>query len=88
MGAAQREKEATEERRPPKRTQPRPGDGLWSKEDVAAFLGMGPDWVYRRASDGTLPHLKLGHIVRFRREDIEAWVKSQVEKSAPLPQDG
>jgi excisionase family DNA binding protein len=50
---------------------------LLEVDDVANFLGMRTDWVYREVRAGRLPHIRLGRAVRFRRESIEAWIQSQ-----------
>jgi excisionase family DNA binding protein len=50
---------------------------LLEAEDVAEYLGMRTDWVYREVRAGRLPHIRLGRAVRFRRESIEAWLESR-----------
>jgi len=50
---------------------------LLEAEDVANYLGMRTDWVYREVRAGRLPHIRLGRAVRFRRESIEAWLESR-----------
>jgi excisionase family DNA binding protein len=53
------------------------GSRLLEVEDVANYLGVRTDWVYREVRAGRLPHIRLGRAVRFRRESIEAWVDSR-----------
>ena len=52
---------------------------LLSVEDVAALLGMSTAWV-RQHSNGmrrpAIPSVKLGKCVRFRRQQIEQFIKS------------
>lgn len=55
---------------------------LLEAEDVAEYLGMRTDWVYREVRAGRLPHIRLGRAVRFRRESIEAWLESR-ERGSP-----
>jgi excisionase family DNA binding protein len=50
---------------------------LLEAEDVANYLGMRTDWVYREVRAGRLPHIRLGRAVRFRRESIDAWIESR-----------
>ena len=50
---------------------------LLEAEDVANYLGMRIDWVYREVRAGRLPHIRLGRAVRFRRESIDAWIESR-----------
>lgn len=56
---------------------------LLEVEDVANYLGMRTDWVYREVRAGRLPHIRLGRAVRFRRESIEAWLESR-ERGASI----
>ena len=39
---------------------------------VAEALAVTTSTVYRWAKDGTLPQMRVGGSVRFRRDDIEA----------------
>lgn len=61
----------------------RPLDGdqsasrLLEADDVARYLGMRTDWVYREVRAGRLPHIRLGRAVRFRRDSIEAWLAAR-----------
>jgi excisionase family DNA binding protein len=54
-----------------------PGGRLLEAGDVAQYLGMRTDWVYREVRAGRLPHIRLGRAVRFRRESIDAWLESR-----------
>jgi excisionase family DNA binding protein len=54
-----------------------PRSRLLEAEEVARYLGMRTDWVYREVRAGRLPHIRLGRAVRFRRESIEAWLESR-----------
>ena len=56
---------------------------LLAAEDVANYLGVRTDWVYREVRAGRLPHIRLGRAVRFRRESIEAWIDSR-ERGMPV----
>ena len=60
--------------------QPDGGHGtsrLLEADDVARYLGMRTDWVYREVRAGRLPHIRLGRAVRFRRDSIEAWLAAR-----------
>ena len=50
---------------------------LLEAEDIAGYLGMRTDWVYREVRAGRLPHIRLGRAVRFRQESIDAWLESR-----------
>jgi excisionase family DNA binding protein len=53
------------------------GSRLLEADDVARYLGMRTDWVYREVRAGRLPHIRLGRAVRFRRDSIEAWLTAR-----------
>ena len=50
---------------------------LLEAEDVARYIGMTTDWIYREVRAGRLPHIRLGRYVRFRRESIDAWLAAR-----------
>ena len=52
------------------------GEILTIKE-VAEYLKLSEKTAYRLASDGKLPGFKVGGSWRFKKEDIEAWIKEQ-----------
>jgi excisionase family DNA binding protein len=68
---------------PPAASPPRTvSSRLLEAEDVANYLGVRTDWVYREVRAGRLPHIRLGRAVRFRSESIEAWIDSR-ERGMP-----
>ena len=51
---------------------------LLTPKEVAVWLGVAPPWVLDHASGRRrpqLPSVKLGKVVRFRREDIEKFIQ-------------
>lgn len=43
--------------------------------EAAEFLGMSLTWLRHSRMDGTGPvYLKIGRSVRYRTEDLEAWL--------------
>jgi excisionase family DNA binding protein len=61
----------------------RPANGhalLLCVEEVAELLACSRRLVWRLASEGALPRVKLGpRCVRFRRADVEALVENSME---------
>ena len=57
---------------------------LLEADEVAEYLGMRTDWVYREVRAGRLPHIRLGRAVRFRRESIDAWLEARERAASPL----
>ncbi len=49
-------------------------DSLMTLAEVAAYLRLSKDTVYRMASSGRLPASKVGSQWRFRRGDVDQWL--------------
>src|SRR5918997_1277247 len=57
------------------------GHQLLSLSEVRQELGMSKGWVYQRIRSGEIPHVKLGHNIKVRREDLEAYLQAQRRES-------
>ena len=44
-------------------------------EEVAAFLGKPPSWIYNRAERLGIPRYRVGLQYRFRLSEVAAWVE-------------
>ena len=51
-------------------------DNLMTLAEVAEYLRLSKDTVYRMASGGRLPASKVGSQWRFRRDDVERWLEA------------
>lgn len=52
--------------------------GMWTAENVAAFLKVSVSWVRHRVAANKLPHHRVGGwIVRFDPAEIRAWAISR-----------
>lgn len=51
---------------------------LMTVEQVAAVLQVRPSWVYGKVATGEIPYVRVGRYVRFRIEEVMAWLESQV----------
>ncbi len=58
-----------------------PMERLMTLEEVADYLRLSKDTVYRMASTGKLPASKVGSQWRFRKDDVDAWL----EKNKNVP---
>ena len=48
---------------------------VWLSTSAAAKrIGVTPRTVYRFVDDGQLPAFRLGRVIRFRRDDIDAYI--------------
>jgi excisionase family DNA binding protein len=55
-------------------------EDLLTVEEVATLLKVKPSWIYERIRSrrgDKLPHVKLGHYVRFERVAVEEFVRRQ-----------
>lgn len=55
---------------------------LWDVDDTAQYIGLSSFTVRRLAKQGALPAAKIGRAYRFRREDIDAYLREQYSKVA------
>ena len=44
-------------------------------EDVAAFLGKPPSWLYNRAERLGIPRYRVGNQYRYRLTEVAQWVE-------------
>jgi len=49
-------------------------------KDVAEYLQLSMDMIYKMAQQGKMPASKIGTQWRFKREEIDEWVLSQRPK--------
>ena len=45
-------------------------------EEIAAYLGVKKDTVYKWVRLRGMPAHKVGRLVKFRREEVDEWVRS------------
>jgi excisionase family DNA binding protein len=49
-------------------------DRLLNLEDTAALLGVQPRTVRAWVAAGKLPHYRVGWLLKFKRDELEAWL--------------
>jgi excisionase family DNA binding protein len=49
-------------------------EALWSVDDIAEYLAMLVRDVHELVAQRSIPHLKIGEHLRFRRGDIDRWL--------------
>jgi excisionase family DNA binding protein len=54
-------------------------------EEVAAYLRVSKDTVYRLAQGGKIPASKAGTQWRFRREDVDQWLEQNKNVAPEVP---
>ncbi len=58
-------------------------DTIFDVEGLANYLRVPVSWVYNKNTLKELPHFKAGKYSRFRKRDIDQWVKSQTRLPVP-----
>lgn len=57
---------------------------LWTVTQLAGYLGVAPSFVYRLTHEHRIRFLRVAKTVRFRPEDVAAWLESAtVEPAEP-----
>jgi len=53
---------------------------LISFKEAANYLGIKRSTLYKYTSSRKIPHVKVGRLVKFQREDLDDWIgKHKVE---------
>jgi excisionase family DNA binding protein len=55
---------------------------LMTVEELAKYLKIKPDTIYKKVRKGELPAVKLGKLLRFPKELIDQWIVEQSLKTA------
>jgi len=50
-------------------------------DEVARYLGVVPDTVYRKARRGEIPAVKMGKMWRFPKETLDKWLNDTAMQS-------
>ncbi len=58
-------------------------DRWLSVDDIAVYLGIKRDTVYRWISERNMPGHKIGRLWKFKKEEIDEWVKSSSVRRSP-----
>lgn len=45
--------------------------------ELATYLKMAEKTLYRLAAEGSVPSFKIGGSLRFRKSEIDKWIKKQ-----------
>lgn len=55
------------------------GDGIFTVESLAEYLGVDKSWVYHNIRQ--IPHFKIGRFPRFRKREVDKWLE---QHKAPI----
>lgn len=51
---------------------------LLTVSDTVTLLGVSESWLYKAVASRSIPHLRVGRLVRFSREQLESWLASRI----------
>lgn len=54
-----------------------PSDHLLTVNELSRWLKVDESTIRKKVCYGKIPHIKIGRLVRFRRNEIEAWINEQ-----------
>lgn len=57
---------------------PGPGNDILTLEEVAAYLRLTPQTIYKWAQERRIPGVKLGKEWRFRKSILDRWLDEQM----------
>jgi excisionase family DNA binding protein len=60
-------------------------DRWLSVDEIASYLGVKRDTVYKWIDRQNMPAHKVGRLWKFRRDEIDEWVLSKSARSGRLP---
>jgi len=63
-------------RREPRRLELMMEDRWLSVDEIAAYLGIKRDTVYKWIGEKQMPAHRMGRLWKFRKEELDEWVKS------------
>ena len=62
------------------------GDSLWDVADVAKYLKVSKSTIRAYILRREIPFLRVGSLIRFRRDEVDAWVDAG--QPVPAPEEG
>lgn len=65
-----------------------PMDTLMTIDEVATYLRLSKDTVYRMAQAGKVPASKVGTQWRFRKEDVDRWLEQNKNVTPAVGSEG
>jgi excisionase family DNA binding protein len=61
-------------------------DRWLSVDEIAAYLGIKRDTIYKWIDEKSLPAHRLGRLWKFKKEEVDEWVlKGSAAERAPHP---
>ncbi len=58
---------------------------IMNVDEVARYLGVVPDTIYRKARRGEIPAVKVGKMWRFPKETLDKWLNDAALETVKKP---
>jgi len=55
-----------------------------SIRELGEYLGMKTSTLYFHVENGSIPHYRVGRLIRFRKPDIDRWMEGQRRETIAL----
>jgi len=52
-------------------------ENLKTVEQLADYLQVKNQWIYERVKNNEIPFIKVGRFIRFKKEEIDQWIKER-----------
>jgi excisionase family DNA binding protein len=62
--------------------QEQPRKKLLTISEVATYLNIKEKTIYAKVEAGEIPHYRIGHLIRFKLDEIDAWLVTCIEKES------
>jgi len=59
-------------------------DEIMTVEEVARYLKLKPQTIYKWAQEGRIPAAKLGREWRFRKSTLDRWIDAKIALSPAI----
>ena len=60
--------------------------GLITIEKLSTYLNIKVKTIYARVEAGEIPHYRIGRLIRFRLDEIDAWLEGCRKKNQQAPE--
>ena len=58
-----------------------PNDDIMTVKELADYLKIAEKTAYRFAAEGKVPGFKVGSAWRFKKTDVDAWIRKQTDNN-------
>jgi excisionase family DNA binding protein len=53
---------------------------LMDMNEASEYLGIRKNTLYEWVMERKIPHVRVGRLLKFRREDLEAWLRKRTQE--------